>query len=762
MSIRKRTRWEDFVCGRTRARKFAGLAAAFLTIIGLSASAGFLVAQSSGLQLDVTLYAAEDSQAQLFTSDEFGNIFPEEVQTLPTRVGLNNLSFSLEGSRSLLPLVQRFDPCECVTPTLFEGISVSAPFFNHSVVWEELLASGASLTAEGSSYVVVPEQGNGDPQLLMYLNLQELDSASWWSTFWGVALTSFGVAWLVLGGIALVMRYFWFMSLGPSSPGRLSRRVGEPEVPFALAILATLGMTVGMVQQVAGALTIGATVDEPAHVRHLANFFESGNYSSAAYGPASSLIGHGLNVLLGVETWGVPLETAEAYAFRHLSVAMIGILGTFAVSATAWIIFRSWRWAAVAGALLSALPLWVGHSMFNMKDIPVATGYSLVTLGLVVFFSRKMGFWGRGAIALGSLALGFVIGVGTRPGITPLFAASVGLALIMAWGMVLLKKPRLQAFASVTVSAVLVMAALVYAARLTDTGRSLLAGVERSADFPWSGTNLYAGELVGGRPGVGMILAVFVGYAPLGFALLVGLGIATTLVLAIRSKYSSGWSRGQRPALLLVASQAGLAFVGLWLLDPVIYDGGRQILFVFPAFALFATVGVAGLLQFLLGALGSKIGARGVVATGFVLILVTSHTDQLRLFPYNYSYYNLVAQGEGINGQWETDYWGSSMREGAASFVSGDPALCGGSGDLNRNIGPDTQPCDILAPYVGTTGGASTSRLESRQFWVVRTERALTRFGPIASGNCSLDSEVTRQLRSETVVMARVYRCDDL
>ena len=399
--------------------------------------------------------------------------------------------------------------------------------------------------------------------------------------------------------------------------------------------------------------------------------------------------------------------------------------------------------------------------MFNLKDVPVATGYSFVTLGLVALFAREKGVLWRSSVAGSSLALGLLIGLGTRPGVAPFFVTSIVVAMVALMVIYLVGRSRRMVLYGVAI-AVFLIGALVFVSRFTAVGQEIFAGVVRSADFPWSGTNLYAGELVGSRPGVGVILRIFLSQAPLGFTALVVLGIVTMSVLFLRSRHEKKFDFQQRVMFVLVVVQAVGAFLVLWLIDPVIYDGGRQILFVFPAFALIGTAGVIGTLEFIRLVLPYKKVAPYAVVTLFGLFLVVNHVEQLRLFPYNYIYYNAVGQGTGVNGRWETDYWAASTKEGAAHFVIGDAALCGGAGNLNRNIGPDLRACGVLSPYISGDVQTPGSELDSNQFWVVRTQRSLTSFGPVFTGNCTLHSEVTRPLRFETVVLSRVYRCDDL
>ena len=57
--------------------------------------------------------------------------------------------------------------------------------------------------------------------------------------------------------------------------------------------------------------------------------------------------------------------------------------------------------------------------MFNIKDIPVATGYTLVTLGVVALSRpRALGWTWLRLVGVLSLAAGALVAIGTRPGMT--------------------------------------------------------------------------------------------------------------------------------------------------------------------------------------------------------------------------------------------------------------------------------------------------------------------------------------------------------
>jgi hypothetical protein len=400
--------------------------------------------------------------------------------------------------------------------------------------------------------------------------------------------------------------------------------------------------------------------------------------------------------------------------------------------------------------------------MFNIKDIPLASGYALLTAALVALFANKVSLWLRLVIFGGSLILSVFIGLGTRPGGIALYLLSGFVALFLFF---LVRNSRFSVATRLLFSlgmALVLGLGVFLSIRYTELGQELLAGAERSLDFPWTGFNLYAGQRVSERPDVEGIAQVFLAYLPLTMIFFIVSGLVFGVV-AVSKRVAQRVERSAiEPAFVLIVTQAFAVLLVIAVFDPVIYDGGRQLLFIFPALALLAVFGLHGVMK-VLPFVTSSGRVRRRLLVGFVLLgFAVPSFDQARLFPYNYTYYNEIAQGPGVNGRWQTDYWGASMREGARVVAVGDPAMCGSASNHNFDLGDLPPACDVILPYLEPEKLAEESVLGEREFWVIRNDRDLENFGPISSDNCEFHDQVSRPLRGEGVVMARIYRCLDL
>lgn len=553
----------------------------------------------------------------------------------------------------------------------------------------------------------------------------------------------------------------------------------RPEPPAALVAVAALVTVVTVGIAVLGAWRTGMSWDEAYHVERMRSFLDHGWYLLAGdldgdrpgwwedqayvYAPVTALLMHAAAVAAGVEGPGEVSASAEAYAVRHLVVVTIGLLGTAAVGVLVRELLGSWRWALVGAAAVGAIPMWTGHAMFNVKDTPVATGCTLVTLGLVVLVRRAVLRRPVLVLALGALVAGWVLALGTRPGIWPTLVAShVAAAVVLAVARRRAGEPRdgraaYAALLGAPVAAWLVLLA-VYPAVFSTPLRTLWESATSSSRFD-------------GRSGEWFYVpALLLGEMPL---LLLGLVVVGTVVALRRVLVGTASDL----AWLLVGTQAFTLPLLAMVRESNLYNGLRQLLFMVPALAVLATLGIAVVV-----ALGRGPGrgrgrdrttGRRAVAGGLValvaLALVAPTVAQLRLFPYGYAFASWPSYA--VPEAADTDYWRTSARElapdvPADGWVTCSPALDEERRSLRRSLDGDEDCARTLvgplAPYAADRGAAVG--IGPTEFWAVTA-------GPRRPGtNCEEVALVSRPgpllglgalvgMPSDDV-MARLSRCD--
>jgi hypothetical protein len=725
---------------------------------------GLLGAKS--VALEAVIYSWQESQAELFFASEFGTFADHPSSQQFVDMGSNRIRFPLDEAFQQDSFTQRLDPCDCPWGLSIGRIGLSSPFGYQSkpaTNWG-LDGSATDRIPDSNMFLLQNTLPETDPQILLYFDVASFIERS---TILG-ALTGGALGLLAVGlGLWFYSRCSALNSLISVDVGLQSRRPAFSKLPPWVMALVVSVLALGVWQTLWGAYTTGVTIDEGYHLGHLQSYLAGGSYSSASYGPLASLFGHGLNSLLGVEAWGSPLGTPGAFAGRHLAMGLLGVMAMAAVGLSSGILLRSWSWGFVGAALLASIPVWVGHSMFNIKDVPAGAGYALFSAGLVVALASFLRLRLRIPLAFTLLALGTLVTIGTRPGMWPLLAASA-FATVVVWAISLFMQRtslglrRQRWLLSGGLGLLVVIAAVALSVLFfTEFGRELAEAVTRSLDHPWSKSRRYAGIRVFNRPDALFVFQILLSQLPTFIAALFLLGAVIAAVAFVRAVI-----RGSRMGMLakafpVFAIQVFVPFLVLAVFSPVLYDGIRQILFVVPGVAVFAAIGLWGVVRAVSVLFESRRRIKAVVGAGICIAFVLISVDQIRLFPYNYVYYNEIAQGSGIGGAWETDYWDSSFREAIdGAVVAEDPIMCGFTHTTYWNIEDLRAPCITISPYLDELTPGNDSILAEREFWTVRSERNLLQYGP-PPFNCFPESAVTRKLRSETLVMSRLYRCID-
>ena len=280
----------------------------------------------------------------------------------------------------------------------------------------------------------------------------------------------------------------------------------------------------------------------------------------------------------------------------------------------------------------------------------------------------------------------------------------------------------------------------------------LVDAVLDSADYPWFETNLTAGIEMGNPVPWTYLPLWFGAQTPLvilGLAL-VGLTAAAWLLVRVWRDRSSRSLLALAVGLGLVAVQAlALPLVAI-VRHSLLYDASRQVLFVVPALAVAAAAGAWLVVR--------RLGGRRVLTAGFWLVvgvgLVVPTVAHIRLFPYDYTYFNLAAETQPIDGRWMTDYWRTSGREITPSIPAEGPESCVVWGPTLR-----LWPCGSLyplQPYWATRGASShADPLGLGEYWLT----AFVRHSAEPPEGCTLVSRVSRPLLTQDMTMSYVARC---
>lgn len=368
-----------------------------------------------------------------------------------------------------------------------------------------------------------------------------------------------------------------------------------------------------------------------------------------------------------IAQWIVGHSTLGTYETRHLLTTLLAVLAVVVTGATAQRIGGA-RAGFIAGLSLALTPAWIGHGLFNPKDVPFGALATLVLWASVrLATSTAPACWRDVTIA--SAAVGLTLAV--RPG--GIFVAALPVVGVVAAATLrsadeaspkgrVTASGRLAAlgvlrFASTLPIAWALMLIAWPWAQLDPIVRPVQA-IAAASHFGWDGVMLFAGTTVRST-------ALPASYLPTWFLVTTPEFYGVALLLGIAA-LAATWRSAARSGGATVLASIVIPLLGVFLTRPVLYDGLRHFLFLFPPLAVLAGLSLDRFLS--VERFPLPIRAAGVVAFGVSAVLTAR--DIVALHPYQYVYFNRFSGGTAAAvGRYETDYWGASYQEGLAWVV---------------------------------------------------------------------------------------------
>lgn len=342
---------------------------------------------------------------------------------------------------------------------------------------------------------------------------------------------------------------------------------------------------------------------------------------------------------------------------RHATSAVLGWVAILCAGLLARLIGGGQ--AGLITLLIMALsPRFIGDSLMNPKDIPFAAGYMMALYNMAAVYNR-MPTPNRWHLA--GLAGGLALALATRAGGLLPFA----ILFLFAGLHFLLKNGGFAAFsnnkllgryAAVTlgVAAVgYVLALLFWPYALQSPLKNPLAALSKFEDLEvkirvlYEGVNMMSDKTPWHYPLKWILLTI-----PL--AALVGFAGSIALLPRLFRQYNPLW---------VGLALFGCVFPVFYVIykNSVLHDGWRHLTFAYPTLAV-----MAGLFWHEWTRLFSTkkpLRIAGFVVLGLLLAESGAYIAMNARFPY--TYFNPIAGGiKGAFGQYETDYWGTSTRQG--------------------------------------------------------------------------------------------------
>jgi hypothetical protein len=356
--------------------------------------------------------------------------------------------------------------------------------------------------------------------------------------------------------------------------------------------------------------------------------------------------------------WG-PYET------RHVLTALLALLGIVATWLTANKIAGP-RAGMLAGVMLTLTPAWVGHGLFNCKDIPFGAAAAFVAYSTTRIAMRSSPLtWGDALLA--GLSAGCALGF--RPGGMfllgyPVLAASTRLFTDFVARRRNGEPQHIARDGGVTLGRLLCVLPEAWAvmliawpwAQVSPFLRPLSAAAI-ARHFSWGGTMRFNGRVIStdNMPA---------SYLPIWFKVtlpdtyLLAIICAVLFFVTIRAR---NLCVSRTLAVVLLVVFVVVPFVGVVVTRPIIYDAHRHFLFLMPALAALAGLAIDGFI----GIPRIPRAIRLAMVASLIGIGSVTVYDMWSLHPYQYVYFNRLSGGLRYQAdRFETDYWGLTYREG--------------------------------------------------------------------------------------------------
>lgn len=347
-------------------------------------------------------------------------------------------------------------------------------------------------------------------------------------------------------------------------------------------------------------------------------------------------------------------------AYHNLRHASSAILGWAAILCTGLLVrlIAGWQAGILALVIMLLSPRFVGDSMMNPKDIPFAAGYMMALYNMVAVLNRMPtpGRWNLVGLAAG-LAMALAVRAG---GLLPFayLAMFGGLHFLLKnGGFAAFSNSKLLGRYALTILGVAaagyLAAILFWPYALQSPLKNPFIALSKFAELEvkirvlYEGQNVMSDKTPWHYPVKWMLYTI-----PL--AVVAGLAGFLVYLPKLMGKYNPLWV-----LMLLFAGVFPVAYIIQK--DSVIHDGWRHLTFAYPPLAAAAAL----FWNEISNQFSEKKALRYAVLGVFTALLIDSAAYIAANPKYPYTYFNPLTGGiKGAFGQFETDYWGISTRQG--------------------------------------------------------------------------------------------------
>ena len=427
------------------------------------------------------------------------------------------------------------------------------------------------------------------------------------------------------------------------------------------------------------------------------------------YGPAFEMALYAAERVLGAE------DSRTRYLLRHALTFLTFWCGTVAFHALARRIFGCWRFGLLATLLLLLSPRLVADAFYNSKDLPFLSFFVVAVVTLFRFVDQPT--------PSRALQHAFACAAATDVRIMGLLLVPLTLLAVAAarreGSLQLAHHPRWRLASALLGVGYLGAVVLLWPYLWRQPARRFAESFLTMARFPWQESVLFMGARTPAPA-----LPWF--YAPVWIAISTPPTVLVFMAVGALAAVSDLRARRRGAGAAVTLAWAFLPLVAVIALRSVLYDGWRQMYFVYPAIVLLAARGAQA--AWLLASDGVRPAwTRAIAGCALALLAgdaVATAGFVSRSHPYQHVYFNALAGDRAsLDERFEVDYWGLSSRRLLEYVVATDlrpeisvfgvePSIAGSaailSGDERRRLRfvPDAQQADYVVTHRRHAPGA--------------------------------------------------------
>jgi hypothetical protein len=403
---------------------------------------------------------------------------------------------------------------------------------------------------------------------------------------------------------------------------------------------------------------------ENSNTLNLETYYEIVPITSEFYGTLVYKIANFLSLLFKDRSIFEDTGLIDNYYFIDLTTWFISLVSVILVCLSLYLVFESTNIPLLFFGLISSLPIWVGMSQVNSKDIPVAAGLTILSSGLMLILAKNNS---RPRFCLGLLLTSF--GAGIALSVRPATYIIIVIFLFLNTLIFLVLKLKTHPYALifkdifytyiVTISFSSIMLFFSNPISLNNLLQWIQDSIRVSLNYPSiQPVKVFGRDLLSNDLPFWYVIAWVWAQLPI----LTFLSLFLSLILLWRKFFIN-------KDLTIIYSMTPFAIQSLCIpilfvfTRPNLYNGVRHFLFIYPSLMVLT----AFLLHWMLTKFQKNYCI--VLSNIFVCLVLASNAFAThRWVPYSYAFINPIA-GLGNNRNWDLDYWGLSSREGIGKLI---------------------------------------------------------------------------------------------